>query len=372
MVNKFNNAPKYEELVPKINEIIDNLGSGTIDVDSQLSTTSENPVQNKVITNALDNKQDVLIAGTDLEIVTDSILPSGYTQLNSITSTGAQYINTGLVLTDNFKAEIVGRFTSTTGTQCVLGVTVATASTTYKNTVLGKSSQYYVNNGNPWYQPQLINSTASVNTNKHTFVIDITSSSTKISVDGVENSASYANFNTDEDLFLFANNAVVAGGSGVTSVTDFAQFEAESVKLYDGGSLIFNGIPAIYGNQAGLYDTISETFMPSLGTSEFIAGNRTAVQTTINFTNNSGYITSASVDTLTDVDLTGLSNGDVLVYNSTTQEWEAGTIQGGVTDVQVNGSSVMDGTIAKINLSTYATKTEVNAKSTVTIVDWTV
>lgn len=336
---------------------------------------------------ALDNKQDILTAGTDLEIVADSILPSGYTQLNSITSTGAQYINTGLVLTDNFKAEIVGRFTSTTGTQCVLGVTVATASTTYKNTVLGKSSQYYVNNGNPWYQPQLINSSVPIDTNKHTFVIEITSSTTKISVDGVESSANYTNFNTDEDLFLFANNAVVAGGSGVTSVTDFAQFEAESIKLYNGGNLIFNGVPASYGNQAGLYDTVSETFMPSLGTSDFVAGSEIS-QKIINFTNDSGYITginsndvttalgytpynstnpdgyisSASVSSLTDVTLSNLTNGQGLIYNSTTQKWENTTIQ----------TSTAWGSITGTLSNQTDLQNALNAKSTVTIVDWTV
>lgn len=47
------------EEIDKINEIIDNLGSSSIDVDSALSTTSENPVQNKVITSALDGKLDI-------------------------------------------------------------------------------------------------------------------------------------------------------------------------------------------------------------------------------------------------------------------------------------------------------------------------
>ena len=37
---------------------IDITGGGTITVDSELSTTSENPVQNKVITNAINAKQD--------------------------------------------------------------------------------------------------------------------------------------------------------------------------------------------------------------------------------------------------------------------------------------------------------------------------
>ena len=121
-----------------------------------------------------------------------------------------------------------------------------------------------------------------------------------------------------------------------------------------------NGISSIAKTStSGLVDTYTITF--TNGTT-----------TTFTVTNGQDGTGASSVSELTDVDLTGLSNGDVLIYNSTSQEWEAGEIQGGVTDVQVNGSSVMDGTVAKINLSTYATKTEVNAKSTVTIVDWTV
>lgn len=272
--------------------------SEDITVDSELSTTSTNPVQNKVITGALNGKQDTLIAGTDLEIVQNSILPSGYTQLNSITTTGSQYINTGLWLTDNFKAEIVGRFTSTTGTQCMLGATVRTSNATYRNIVLGKNaSQYYVGNGSPWYQPNQTNSSATLDTNKHTFVIEITSETTKISVDGVENTATYESSSVEEDLYLFANNAIVSGGT--SSVADFAQFEAESVKLYDNGNLIFNGVPASNGSQAGLYDTVSETFMSSLGSSAFVAGDEVVTQTIIKFTNETGYITGIDSNDVT-------------------------------------------------------------------------
>lgn len=306
--------------------------SEDITVDSELSTTSTNPVQNKVITGALNDKQDVLTAGTDLEIV--KVLPSGYTQLKSITATGSQYINTGLWLTDNFKAEIVGRFTSTTGTQCMLGATVRTSNATYRNIVLGKNaSQYYVGNGSPWYQPNQTNSSATLDTNEHTFVIEITSGTTKISIDGVENTASYTSSSVEEDLFLFANNAIIAGGS--SSAADFARFEAESVKLYDDGNLIFNGVPCKRGDIAGLYDTVSETFMPSLGSSEFVAGDEVVTQTIINFTNETGYIT-------------GIDSNDVTTalgytpYNSTNPNGYTSNV-GTVTSV--NGVQPVNGNV---------------------------
>lgn len=65
-----------------------------------------------------------------------------------------------------------------------------------------------------------------------------------------------------------------------------------------------------------------------------------------------------SISQLTDVDLTGLSNGDVLVYDSTSQEWKAEAQSGGVTDVEVNGTSVVTDGVAEIDLSHYQTTIE--------------
>lgn len=45
--------------------IIIRKNNGTVQVDSQLSTTSTNPVQNKVITEALNNIQDPDIIPTE-------------------------------------------------------------------------------------------------------------------------------------------------------------------------------------------------------------------------------------------------------------------------------------------------------------------
>lgn len=63
--------------------------------------------------------------------------------------------------------------------------------------------------------------------------------------------------------------------------------------------------------------------------------------TLISFTNDTGYITSASVGTLTDVSLDNLSNGQGLLYNSTTQKWENATISGGggTVDQTYDGTS---------------------------------
>lgn len=56
MVDKLTKTTDVYTLQNKVNEVIDNLGSGgSITIDSELSTTSKNPVQNKVIADVLSN-----------------------------------------------------------------------------------------------------------------------------------------------------------------------------------------------------------------------------------------------------------------------------------------------------------------------------
>ena len=57
-VSKIVDAITPLEQIAKINEIIDNMGAG-ITIDDTLSTTSTNPVQNKIITSALEEKSTI-------------------------------------------------------------------------------------------------------------------------------------------------------------------------------------------------------------------------------------------------------------------------------------------------------------------------
>ncbi len=55
-----------------------------------------------------------------------------------------------------------------------------------------------------------------------------------------------------------------------------------------------------------------------------VTANITVPTKVSDLNNDSGFITSASVSTLTDVTLTNLSNGDSLIYNTTNSKWENG------------------------------------------------
>lgn len=92
-----------------IPEIAPVSGSTNITVDSSLSTTSTNPVQNKVVTNALNNKQTTLVSGSNIKTINgNSILGSGdlkIEMLGAIVSrdlyaVGLKYGQTGRVITE--------------------------------------------------------------------------------------------------------------------------------------------------------------------------------------------------------------------------------------------------------------------------------
>ena len=59
------------------------------------------------VDNGLDEKQDNLIAGTDLEIIQSGIPPSEYTQVEYLESNGTQIIDLGLKWTYNVSTKTV-------------------------------------------------------------------------------------------------------------------------------------------------------------------------------------------------------------------------------------------------------------------------
>ena len=73
--------PKYLDengLQTLWNKIVSKIGDAIPPVDSSLSSTSTNPVQNKVINSALGGKQSTLVSGTNIKTINNnSILGSG-------------------------------------------------------------------------------------------------------------------------------------------------------------------------------------------------------------------------------------------------------------------------------------------------------
>ena len=63
----------------------------SITVDNVLSTTSTNPVQNKVITTAVNGKQATLVSGTNIQTINgNNILTSGNLTVGDVTTSDMQ------------------------------------------------------------------------------------------------------------------------------------------------------------------------------------------------------------------------------------------------------------------------------------------
>lgn len=97
------------------NKIVSKIGDAIPSVDSSLSSTSTNPVQNKVINNALGKKQSTLVSGTNIKTINNnSILGSGNlsitasvpTEVAKLVNSGGNYIHIERYGSDNYGMRI--------------------------------------------------------------------------------------------------------------------------------------------------------------------------------------------------------------------------------------------------------------------------
>ena len=79
------------------NKIVSKIGDAIPSVDNALSSTSTNPVQNKVINSALGKKQSTLVSGTNIKTINNnSILGSGNLSITaSVPTEVAKLVNSG-------------------------------------------------------------------------------------------------------------------------------------------------------------------------------------------------------------------------------------------------------------------------------------
>lgn len=292
-VSKITSAPTPNETIGKINEIIDNLGGGgTVTVDSALSTTSENPVQNKVITGALDDKQDALTAGTDLEIVEgDAPLPTGYTGLQFIQSSGTQYINTDYIMTSDiveYGIVMYGRagYASSLFGSEYSGSNIKYSGVPYSSDINGPSLFIGSSGG--------IISTTFESALWNKYVVKTTSATNgTVSINGEITSFTYLNgIQKNLPLYLFANNKD-------NTAVQKASMKVKSFYIKDNNVLVRNLVAARRESDSaiGMFDTLNSTFYANAGTDSFIAGEVApeTTGTTIRFTNDSGYITNSAI-----------------------------------------------------------------------------
>lgn len=175
-------------------------------------------------------------------------LPSGYTRLEYIESTGTQYISTGITPTENTKVVIEFNSSSSSGV------------------VFGQDSGYKVNAFMFAMTVVVFDSTKkdisiSANT-KHTVQV----APKAFKVDNGSSQYIYANkVNAAYPMFLFGNNRNGKFSEGVA-------MKLYSFKVYENDVLIADYIPCKQGNAVGLYDDVAGAMNLPLGTGDFTAG----------------------------------------------------------------------------------------------------
>lgn len=193
-----------------------------------------------------------------------SVLPSGYTELEYIQSSGTQYINTGYKPTGN--TQIVIDFQMVNQGSSQQGVFGSRPGYSKRFTMFtGKSTaSLQVDYGTYATLGSENTDISGLNTNSRN-VIEV---SNNLIINGTTiKTVDKVSFTSTYDLYLFANN-------NIGSVQLPGSFKLYSFKIYEESTLVHNYVPC--KNTAGvigIYDTVAKTFLGNSGSGTFTAGN---------------------------------------------------------------------------------------------------
>ena len=246
----------------------------------------------------LSGKQDVLTSGE--HVVITPALPSGYTRLESITSSGTQYINTGVAVDNDNSFEL--DFES----------------------AAGNNEGYLISQGNNSIRQS--GGTITWYTGLKNFQFNVSTSNRYLVKCGYNYISVNGNFVTgtsDSDaasgtsVYLLAKND--GNAKAISTVFRFKIFDSTD-------ALVFDGIPAKRDSDdaVGLYDIVSNTFKANAGTGSFTAGTAVTnnnVVDTINVLPRSGGILDGNLQV----------NGDIIIQNG--KNLKFGTSGDGITEL---------------------------------------
>jgi len=192
-----------------------------------------------------------------IETIGVSQLPVAYRELEYISATGTQYIDTGYKSSNNTKVK--AQISCPNFGTFVFGSRNSTSGDNQKRFGL-----FFNTTWNPQYANQSlspaeqtsVNTIYNVEISKDGFVVDGQSLST----------FSSTTFTGDYNMYLFANNTADTNiGYGSCKIYSF--------EIYTNNVLAHKYIPAKNSsNVVGMYDTVSRTFFTNQGTGDFVAG----------------------------------------------------------------------------------------------------
>ena len=185
-------------------------------------------------------------------------LPSGYTKLAYIQSSGTQWIDTGFKPNQNTRIKMDCNVIGFNAVDAFLfGARISSGNTAFCLAADDANTQWFALYGNA-----VLNPTGTC-TGKHS--IDFNQN--VLTLDGENFTFEKATFQSSYNLLLFAT---ITNGSVDSQRGKMAVY---SCQLYDNGNLIRDFIPCINASGAvGLYDLVGKQFYGNAGTGTFTAG----------------------------------------------------------------------------------------------------
>lgn len=184
-------------------------------------------------------------------------LPSGYTQLEYIQSSGTQYIDTGFKPNQDTRVVVKAKYTQPSTATYLFGADAGSGKAGFSfGSANGNLRQFY-NTTSTYFDSGLsFTEPITIDANKNVCSID-----SSYTVTGT-----YATFNPGYSMYLFAANR--AGSVyGICTATVY------SCKIYDNGTLVRDLVPAKNSSgAAGLYDTVHNIFYANAGSGVIVAG----------------------------------------------------------------------------------------------------
>ena len=198
---------------------------------------------------------------TGTQTMLSKSLPTGYTQLEYIESSGTQYIDTGYNLTSEvLKYDLEFETTSSTSAFTLIG------NSDDGDTNFGinfYSNQFYVGtsrwllSGNSWTKNQ-----------KYHKLIEANNGTLTVITDGVSQSATYTS-----TLYKKSSIALFACKCDTKFSNSSSHAKIYQAKIYDNNVLVRNFVPAKdSSNVVGMYDLVEGKFYTNAGTGTFTAG----------------------------------------------------------------------------------------------------
>ena len=186
-----------------------------------------------------------------------AILPSEYTQVDYIRSTGGQYIDTGINADTNLRTILDISFINPTNANQTMGaINIGTPNKRYHLLSGSNSIAFWVNDANYG----IIN---SASTDRHLWDLNVPEG--KVVLDNTTTTTIPTNIaNVEMNFWLFGRNSNATQYKGT--------FKLWACKMYYNGTLVRDFIPCYRNsdNEIGLYDLVNNVFYINQGTGAFI------------------------------------------------------------------------------------------------------